>query len=407
MSEGLIGFLTGQGDSGAVVAADLILGSMPGLGIYADGRDLVSEIARLAPGGESPDYLVSSFALFGLATELPIFKGSADLVLNTAKVLLKQVSPAAKGLRTAIGRALGQAIQELDADAVLGFGPLMARMATDADFRHLSESMVKAEVHLARLNQAASRYGTDEVAAALLKLEGEGLDAGALREAVKRLSTDITDETVVAVLQAEGKFERLARVVAQDGRTWTRDQVAKYAEAAERISSDVTADFDEVLDVKGAQGHLKRTKVDGQKRLQLDDPDYQLEVKVAARIKRDIPGEELRELDIDLEKDRPGHTPVEGQVDVLTDTHAIEVKRHPDTIPVATWPGKQLQRLVDFARSQGVTPTVYFEEAAPTGTLLDALREANQKHGVVWCVGDITSCGATRNSAGLFLPVTR
>ena len=381
VGEGLIGFITGQGDSGAVVAADLILGSMPGLGIYADGRDLVSELARFAPGGESPDYLVSSFALFGLATELPIFKGSADLVLNTAKVLLKQVSPAAKGLRTAIGRALGQAIQELDADAVLGFGPLMARMATDADFRHLSEGMVKVDKHLAELNQAASRYGTDEVAATLLKLQAEGIDAGSLQKAIGKLGSKFGPD-VAEALNRTGKFELVARALARNPGEWREANVLNYTAAVDRLgaSSDAIRDFDEVLDAKGASSYLNND-------LKIYKGDFQFEIGAAAAAKRG--GLDVQELSIKLPNDNNPDLP-DGEIDYVAlypdgGGFAVEVSSGDPRAKLTKWIKlDQIDTLVQYAHKNALTPKVQFR-TLPNGDILDQdIQEYLASYGVIW-----------------------
>ena len=242
LGEGLIGFLTGQGDSGAVVAADLILGSMPGLGIYADGRDLVLSLAGMASGDDSASALVASFALFGLATELPIFKGSADVVVNYAKVLIKRAgdAPLARVLSGQVVGSIAQSISEFSLDPIMRELALLRKLSdSNTAFFDTAKDLVDSDELYSALRRGVARYGdgTDQM---LATLTAEVPKRKQRQAALRALGSPRMQQATAEALSNSGKLDVAARAAAQA--QWAPKTLDGYVQAMKNAGSgDVVA----------------------------------------------------------------------------------------------------------------------------------------------------------------------
>ena len=320
LGEGLIGFITGQGDSGAVVAADLILGSMPGLGIYADGRDLVLSLAGMASGDDSASALVASFALFGLATELPWFKGSADVVVNYAKVLIKRLGDAPLA-RVLSGQVVGSIAQSL---ASRSLDPIMRELAFlrklgDADdtFLNLARGMVKSDADYAAMRTLAARLANeagDDLTPLLTRLSADYGPDDVMR-AMRSLASETPE--VVGSLKSLGKLDFASKGLASGG--W--DRVVDGKSVTERYISQVdhlgasskeVERIDALAEVPGSWVHVKN---------KISNSGQQFEMSTAIAERK--AGYSLEELGLDLFKPNGN---IDTDVDVVSLRAAIESK---------------------------------------------------------------------------------
>ncbi len=93
------GALAGDGNTAAEIAGDIGLSLIPVVGVYTDVRDLGKELAKLWPGGESPNWFTVVFSVVSVAGSfmgpevdwLPTLGKQAARVFDASKGLWKSV----------------------------------------------------------------------------------------------------------------------------------------------------------------------------------------------------------------------------------------------------------------------------------------------------------------------------
>ena len=113
--------LTGPGDSPDAIAADMAFSFIPVVGVYSDIRDAASELLKLWPGGEGPNWLAFGLAAAGIAAEFT----PADLIFDVAKALARQVQPSGVLIKTFVAK-INEAASE-------GIGTLSQKLSGYAD----------------------------------------------------------------------------------------------------------------------------------------------------------------------------------------------------------------------------------------------------------------------------------
>ena len=253
--------VSGEAEGGAGLAGDLILGALPVVGVLTDGRDVLKEVARLWPGGEEPNAYVAGFAILGIASEFPPFKGGADQVIGMIKTVMKPLDPR-KPLAKGILLFVKTAVEEVDVQAVLDSGPLFRRMVNNPSFRDLAEgTLVKNDGQFRALVSMSRRVGAEETETLLTSLLARGYSERQTRGALGVLGSHRLREESVATLVAMGKTDVVARSAA--GRAqWKPPTVEAYVrrinEAGGAADPRITR-FDQIADVQGSGGLISRS----------------------------------------------------------------------------------------------------------------------------------------------------
>ena len=338
------GALSGEGDDLAAISGDLVLGALPVVGVFSDGRDVIKEVARLWPGGESPNFVVAGFALFGLAAEIPLFKGGPDQVLGLAKNVLKRLSPGSP-LTRGIWSFLKRAVADLDVDAVLDSGPVFTKLLDSPSFRQLAEeTLVRSDDGFDALRTMMSRVGADEVEDVLTALSTE-VSPGQLRRAMSLWGSGLDEATAIALRDA-GKLEVISRAAAKGD--WAARAARRYRDAVVALGPDHPAllKLDEFVEVPGSAKLLRRQSTP---EASLVDAGVQFELDAARSLRGR--GEDVVELGVR----RPSR-----ELDIVTDRHLVEVKGgNPSNIDREKMLG-DLERTDLFAQQSGKTALVVF-----------------------------------------------
>jgi hypothetical protein len=139
------------------------------------------------------------------------------------------------------------------------------------------------------------------------------------------------------VLKDANRLNLIGEAVAKAG--WGSSQLGKYADNVKELTPNNPALklFDEFAEVTGSGSYL------GKKAIPLDDIGVQNELKVA-KIKRDS-GDPIEKL-----QEKLG---VEGEIDVVSKSKAIEVKTSPNNGNLDRWKG-QVTRLAEYAKANGL-----------------------------------------------------
>ncbi|MBX6313691.1 MAG: hypothetical protein IRY99_12345, partial [Isosphaeraceae bacterium] len=123
------GAIAGEGNSAEEIAGDLAFSMIPVVGVYSDIRDMGKELAKLWPGGESPNWVTFGFAAAGVVGE---FFGPGDLVFDIGKQLAKVVAMTAPVWLYFLKFAKEANLSKLEEAA-----DLLRKYVADADFRRI------------------------------------------------------------------------------------------------------------------------------------------------------------------------------------------------------------------------------------------------------------------------------
>ena len=327
------GAFAGEAEAGPEMTGDIALSLVPVVGAYGDVRDLVKETARLVvPGGNPGDKVTLGIALLGIASEfVPPCDWIVDFFKHFSKTLNRS-GPLWKTIEPLFVKSIGEMIDAakagtFDANAwptirkLFEYQELFLKMVTDGAYlRLVDDFLITSPAQLDRLNTISKALGAD-YAADFLKRVADRDTKSALRF-VKELGE--VAEANVTLLKNRGVLERVESAVNLGGaHAWDKDTVTKYARTVQETINEGNASkianldrFEEFLDVKGSKGILS------DKNQIFADSGFQAELDVAFRM-RDS-GEKV----IGLRLKTPAGTQP-GDIDVLTEGFAIEVKKGP------------------------------------------------------------------------------
>jgi hypothetical protein len=220
---------------------------------------------------------------------------------------------------------------------VLDFKSLLSHLTVPPDIttlRFLDDSIIKSADDLARLNRL-SKLTDPGAIVGLLKSVGERHGAEQATRLFGNLAT--LSDVQLTVLKDANRLNLIGEAVAKAG--WGSSQLGKYADNVKELTPNNPALklFDEFAEVTGSGSYL------GKKAIPLDDIGVQNELKVA-KIKRDS-GDPIEKL-----QEKLG---VEGEIDVVSKSKAIEVKTSPNNGNLDRWKG-QVTRLAEYAKANGL-----------------------------------------------------
>jgi hypothetical protein len=335
------GAVTGEADSNAALAGDVAVSAIPLVGVVTDVRDVLKELCFMLPGGRAPDHLVLTLSLLGLATEaFP----PADYLSDVLKVFARVLKVNGPFFQAVQGIA-ERVVKTRSVREALDYTPLLTHLAAFppdiTTLRFLDDSIIKAADDLASLNRL-SKLTDPGTIVGLLKSVGEKHGAGAAKNLFGNLAA-LTDAQLT-VLKDANRLNLVGEAVAKAG--WGSSQLGKYADNVKNLTPNNPALklFDEFADVTGSGSYL------GKDAKLLDDVGVQNELKVA-KIKRDS-GDPIEKL-----QEKLG---VEGEIDVVTKSKAIEVKTSPNNGDFDDWKG-QVMRLVNYAKAKGLEPEYWHQ----------------------------------------------
>jgi len=121
--------LAGPGNSADEIAADMAFSFVPGIGVYSDIRDAASELFKLWPGGDSPDYVALGFALGGILTELT----PADALMDIGKGFFKAAKAGIINANGIVFRTSLQKMKELGSELASGGSKVLDQLDTVLD----------------------------------------------------------------------------------------------------------------------------------------------------------------------------------------------------------------------------------------------------------------------------------
>jgi hypothetical protein len=327
------GVLTGEADSNAALLGDVGVSVIPAVGAIPDVRDILKELCFMLPGGREPDTLVLTLSLIGVATE---FFPPADYLPDALKTLAKVLKVQGPFFQ-AVQAIAERAWKTGTFDEVLDFKSLLSHLTVPPDIttlRFLDDSIIKSADDLARLNRL-SKLTDPGAIVGLLKSVGERHGAEQATRLFGNLAT--LSDVQLTVLKDANRLNLIGEAVAKAG--WGSSQLGKYADNVKELTPNNPALklFDEFAEVTGSGSYL------GKKAIPLDDIGVQNELKVA-KIKRDS-GDPIEKL-----QEKLG---VEGEIDVVSKSKAIEVKTSPNNGNLDRWKG-QVTRLAEYAKANGL-----------------------------------------------------
>jgi hypothetical protein len=227
---------------------------------------------------------------------------------------------------------------------ILKAGPVMTVLASDGAFRTLaSDALVRNADDFARLVTLFHRLDGEDTAALLTTLSQEVLESK-LHRAVALLGDGLDEASVIALRDA-GKADVVAYAAAKAD--WWTGASRRYRDAVLALGAEHSAvlKFDEFADVPGSAKLLKRRSSPS---ASLEDAGVQFELSMAQRVRGR--GETVQRLGVDLSP---------GEVDVVTDLHAIEVKGGDPSNELGEL-ADQVERLKAFAQEAGKAPLLVF-----------------------------------------------
>jgi hypothetical protein len=327
------GALSGEADSNAALAGDVAVSAIPLVGVVTDVRDVLKELCFMLPGGRAPDHLVLTLSVIGLATEaFP----PADYLPDVLKVFAKVLKVNGPFFQAVQGIA-ERVVKTRSVREALDYKALLSHLAFPPDIttlRFLDDSIIKSADDLASLNRL-SKLTDPGTIVGLLKSVGERHGAEQATRLFGNLAT--LSDVQLTVLKDANRLHLVGDAVAKAG--WGSSQLGKYADNVKNLTPTNPALklFDEFADVTGSGSYL------GKDAKLLDDVGVQNELKVA-KIKRDS-GDPIEKL-----QEKLG---VEGEIDVVSKSKAIEVKTSPNNGNLDRWKG-QVTRLAEYAKANGL-----------------------------------------------------
>ena len=326
------GAVWGDGEGVAGAAGDITASVTPVLGMLADGRDLMKELARIVPGGNDPDWAVAGFAFAGLVAEIPFFK-SIDWFPAIMKNLSKSLRRGG-ALRDAFYDIAWRAARNRDPSELTKYKDFLTKLVGDPDFKQLADkTLVASKDGFARLTKITDALGID-TATELFKQTAAKFGsrkAKLLQDSLSRASTE-----QLMFLKSADKLDVVAYGVGK-GEWGAGGRAAAYADKARDLGANNSKLllFDEFADIPGSGKILDKG---------LDAVQQQAELTVAK-----LQGKQnIERLGLEF---RLGSGEL-GEVDVVTKTKVIEVKSgNPNN-----YSSNQLNRLRSYAAQEGKTP---------------------------------------------------
>ena len=352
------GAFAGGGEGIVEVTGDIAISVIPVVGVYSDGRDIVKELARVWPGGEAPDWPTVGFAIVGVAAE---FTGPGDWAVDVMKQLYKLIGAAARPLNGILADMLKRALKNWDFTELNAHRALFTRLSIDADFARLAaEALARTPDQLQKLRRVTDIIGVDE-SAALFKRIGVGPRGYEHAHLLLDALGGLTDAKLT-VLKNGGKLDIVADAVV--GANWRRWVTWDYAQLVEELGANnaLILKFDEFASVQGSSKLISRLRSAGTRAGAEAELDVAMKYRTA--------GETVTELRANI---------ADGDVDVVTNLKAIEVKSGSVSNEKLDKFVAQLTQLKAYASSTGKTPVLAVKQP---------LNEAYQK--LVDSVGGIS-----------------
>ena len=295
------GAFAGEGDGVAALAGDVVISMLPVIGVYTDGRDIVKELARLWPGGDSPDWGVFAFAFLGIASEVPPFKAGLDQAFTAIKLTIKIVrrgGPLRKSIFRGAFAAIGTGLRTGDISWFIEVAPLFGKMVTNSTFQRLADDvLVQSEEGFEALRTMFHRLGGDEAEQALATLAARSdVSDEALQRVTKEFGGAMDAATAQAIKEA-GKTDVVAVGIAQGGwgrraKKSKRTAYESYMHSVKKLGANDPAilHLDEFADIPGSS----KFAYDNPKKLKARGSQGELDV---ARMFKDL-GYKIKSFDL-------------------------------------------------------------------------------------------------------------
>ena len=346
----LWGALAG-GDSPAEIAGDISMSMIPGLGVYADVRDFVTNLARVIPGGESPDWTTMSLSVFGMVTEfLPPFDVMVDFAKNAHKL-----TDLAGPLCTAFAAmVLKKGRQILEREVTEFSGHLLKVIATDPEMAQFAMRMS------GKADELPSLHELNDLSRFMLTV-GETTRARNILEAVAHAGGDklasnqmvklsqVLTPTMAQTLTQSDRWGVLVKAMTAEGAMANKigaTALTRYTDALRMAPvGDARAlkaidDFELIADDLSAWGWLN-----GKGRLTKYDDQVQL--AGAAFLKRQ--GQTLKGFDLAFDNGIVNGILMRGDVDVLTNAVAADVKKSAASAVKFIWNSDSENQLIKLS----------------------------------------------------------
>ena len=373
--------LAGPGDSADAIAADMAFSFIPVVGGYSDIRDAGSELLKLWPGGESPDWVSFGFAIGGIIAEVTpadvavdfakgLYKAAKVGIINPGGIILRTSFQKLKDLGSQLATGGNEILQKIDelCDSLSKFLPPpfgnstvligpegipFGRFVDDAlqnpdELRATQTWMSRIDDHPQEVAGFAAQYGQDA--------------AKNIVQTLGQLSDDLIDALVNA-----GKLDIVAEGIGKAG--WIAVDAEKYAKMVIELGGDtkIVKLFDEFADVPGSNRLIYK--------LDVQDLGLQRELTVAKLVGK----ENIERLSLQLDKAKYG----QGEIDGITGTIAYEVKSNLNAKSGSYVKG-QLERLVRWSLDNAKSPVCYIPNSVGElkGTIYTAINSLSKKYGV-------------------------
>ena len=356
----------GPGNSLDEVAADMAFSLIPVVGVYSDIRDAASELLKLWPGGEDPDWLSFGLAVAGIITEitpadfaLDVAKGLAKAaklnIIQPGGVLIKYTLNEIKTLGSravaAAGQGVDAVIKEIDdtfrfiqsiLPPPIGGCPVTAGGVPFLTFfdQHIAQAAQDIPVFQS-LNSVFQNF--PQSLAGFVTKYGDDV-AKQVEDVVGGLAKPLQE-----ALANGNKLDVVAEGIAKGG--WDPRQVEKFAQKFQNADAATLSKFEDYANVKGS-GNL------------IDDLPQKDQGLLTTLTYADSQGKDnVVELSRSLGV-LPNGNKI-GEIDVITNIKAIEVKSNVNS-NTADEIEAQVTRLVNFARAEKKTPVfAYSASVAP------------------------------------------
>ncbi len=255
--------LAGPGDSPDEIAADMAFSFIPVIGVYSDIRDAASELLKLWPGGESPDWIAFGFAVAGIVAEVTpadvavdaikgVYKAAKVGIINPSGIIFRTSLQKLKGLGSQLatgGNGIIKSLDELGNTVIQLFpelfgkspvlvgniplGTFVDKAVENADeFRALQTFMSVVDDFPKEVQGFATKYGQ-----------------GTANNIIRSID-QLSDDAIKALVSA-GKMDTVATGIAK-GR-WDQAKVDFYVNKVlpSLKGNPVLDQFDEFADVPG------------------------------------------------------------------------------------------------------------------------------------------------------------
>jgi len=168
------------------LGGDLTVSLLPFVGAWPDIRDLVVNVTRMMPGGESPDWVTLSFSVVGLATEIfPPADWAVDVLKHSARIGT-ELAPHSVTLIAVVTILVKKVTGSGQADE---FADLLKRFATDAPYERFVDDLVEGQLEIfTQFNTFAKKLGDLDAARNAIESIARISGKGAAQESLQVLS---------------------------------------------------------------------------------------------------------------------------------------------------------------------------------------------------------------------------